>query len=126
METKRIQLFLAILFLPMFLACQEQPTAPTAPQEPAAPSERALSPILTISPSVLTLHPGEVGHFTTQILPYSFHAEAPIPDGIRWVSLDPDIASVDGSGTIRGLTRGFARVRAEAEDLLATAWVRVK
>jgi len=126
MESKKAAAFLAILFLPLFLACQAEPTAPEDPQQPAGPSQSALNPTLTIFPSVLNLRIGEEGHFTAEFQPYVVHAQGPSPEAIRWISMDPDIARIDDSGKTRGLARGMARIRAQGDEFLATAWVRVK
>jgi hypothetical protein len=44
---------------------------------------------------------------------------------IEWSSLDANVASVNGDGTVRGLAPGTARIRAAAEGATATATVHV-
>jgi hypothetical protein len=45
--------------------------------------------------------------------------------GVQWTSLHPDLASVDGQGTVRGLKPGTARIRATAGDVSTTINVSV-
>jgi hypothetical protein len=44
---------------------------------------------------------------------------------VEWSSLDPNLASVDGNGTVRGLAPGTARIRASAEGAMANATVHI-
>jgi len=47
-------------------------------------------------------------------------------EDIRWVSDDPDIASVTEDGLVRALAEGTVRIRAEAKGVWAEAMVNVR
>lgn len=124
MKTQKATALMAILFIPAIWACSDSLVSPEEQQEGAPASASTQDPYLTISPGVLNLGLGEEGHFSARYVHHQTQGTAQTE--VRWMSLDPQIASVDADGNVLALARGMARIRAEADDFLDEAWVRVR
>jgi hypothetical protein len=80
--------------------------------------------VLTLEPAAITLLPGE----SVVIAPQAFQENgSPVPPGrVSWKSLRPEVASVDSSGLVVGVTPGRSVIQAAtATRLMATAPVEV-
>ncbi len=123
MKIKRTACLSAVLFLPAIWGCTEDPVAPDGLQSGVPASAFTVDPHLSITPGAMTLGIGEEGQFSAVLFPY--HATTSTPQNLHWISMDPAIASVDAQGIVHGLSRGMARIRADADGFMDDAWVRV-
>ena len=112
--------------LPLFWGCQSSVMDPLDTGRTACFPEGDGwgHPGLSIVPAIADLDVGDYldfrGIWRDRIGTYDLPLE-----GIRWVSDDPDIASVTEDGLVRALADGTAKIRAEANGGSAEAMVRV-
>ncbi|HEU5171752.1 MAG TPA: Ig-like domain-containing protein [Gemmatimonadales bacterium] len=86
---------------------------------------RAPGAALTLEPAALRLLPGE----SARLMPQAVRDDGALvePGPVAWKSLRPDVAGVDGSGTVVGVAPGRSIVQAAAANgLMATAPVEVE
>src|SRR5215211_7480000 len=76
-----------------------------------------------IAPPTAFVKVNETTLLTVTVLSREGHTLSGRP--IAWASLNPDIATVDDAGTVRGVAPGVAMIQATTEGTLGTASVTV-
>jgi endo-1,4-beta-xylanase len=106
-------------YLPLWLAALALAACDQTGTEPPWPSEASVLPAIELSLEPGALVPGS-----------SVRINAWLPDSgrgasVRFESLDPEVATVDSAGSVRGLTSGTTVIRATADALNGSLTVTV-
>jgi plastocyanin len=111
-----------------WLACDSNKAlSPVSGREPPVATPELTT--LELSPWAAYLNPGE--SFSVLVVARDQFAGEMVPDAIAWSSSDPAVATVNSSGTVTALKRGFARISAtvtigpRARGEAMTAFVRL-
>ena len=94
-----------------FISCEEKPEVP---------ADIALKGI-TVSPATYSLAVGETKALTVAYDP----EDATIKPEVEWTSFKPEVATVDGRGTVTGVAAGTADIVAKAGEFTAKCVVTV-
>lgn len=98
------------------------PTESTPPPSPPPPSGITVSRV-TVTPGTAAVAVGASTALSASATDIAGGQVTSVP--ITWESLDPDLATVSGSGVVTGVAPGTARVRAGASNRADTAEVTV-
>ena len=109
--------------LPLFWGCQETPLEVVDPVNP--PGKVGPPPVFLVLPEIANLGVGD--HLELETLWWD--GDDTYQDAVmdaRWVSDDPDIASVTQDGLVQALAKGTVSVWARGEGGEAEAIIRVR
>lgn len=126
---KRLSLLaIGMLALPLFLACDDGPTAPPAlqtvpkPDDPKPPA--AARTTLEVVPESFTVDIGRTYQLRA-IIKSSKGKNVIAGQLVEWSSTDPAVAEVLSDGWVRGLASGTAEIIARYEGQSARAFAKV-
>jgi hypothetical protein len=111
--------YILLAFTVFFSACQkEEVVDDTTTDNSGDPNTPTKS--LTVSPSEVSIQVGEETQFTATL------AEGESTSDVTWISLDPAIAEVVATGTIKGVAEGTTYIKANTvEGIVDSAFVQV-
>lgn len=97
----------------------QAPTTPTAPTTPAAPTTIAVSSV-SVSPSNIMLEVGGSARLSASVSPSNATNQK-----VSWSSSNTSVATVDGSGNVKAVDRGTARITATCDGKSGSCTITV-
>lgn len=112
---------LVIAVTALVLGCSSSPTEVSDPPTRLGPAPDQPIHRLTVTPGVATISAGKAIRLTAM----NELGAALVSSEVSWTSLNPEIATVDANGLVRGQSRGQARILARWNAALVSVQIVV-